>query len=1148
MRPFRASGKPYPIVEDRAGRPLMGGSASAPPKPPPQNRASDLEDGWAKNGAHKLSESMPLRGDKQTAIPPTCQSPNEMKLSFTSDTSAASLSSGNGYEDVLGDGAVLSSEVLSWFKRRNVETLRGALAFVPWILQQAHHEGRLHDKNVLVHRGHGAVVFSDASGFTALTERLAMKSNGAEMLSRCLKAFFTPLINLIENYRGDVIKFSGDALTIYFPAVDDNRGEEVKMRVPPHGSYGLPDLGPMATAVLRASACCIEIHKRLHNFDTGIDEVFLCLHIGVGCGEVVILQVGGEIPPDTHVPRSEYLLAGPPLEQISIAEPLAKNGETCLSPQAWDYVKDCVVEDTRRLLADDFHLLLKMDETKYTFPTIKFTAMERDDRHSFQFGLEHLKIIRRFIPSPVFKQIEGGTLFYVNEMRHVSPIFLSISGVDCSTQKGAETAQELMVTIQRICYGHEGTLNKFLFDDKGMLFLLVFGLPPLVHTDDPTRAVLTCLDIIRALTRMGLEGRLGVTSGRAFCGVCGSDKRMEYTVLGDPVNLAARLMGTAPPGGIFIDDATQLSASVEIAVVSQEPRRVKGKADPINIYMPKLREQPRSMGIGTDGKLYFPWYYQPVRGARKRDRGAIERMLKRNVRLLCGVTDWTALEKVSRLLGEGSDRLQDVDTALPAFAALPRAREIPNGSPFAKGGVVFLDGHAGLGKIELGEHMATYAAHHLHFLPVVASIGPRLTDRQRLGVELVSSCVALLRYIDKSTPADDLAAIGVHLPPGWGEQLEAVKEALSGAQVPEERQVALLHVLVSVGVALLQILRRRTSIMVVMHIEFGTSLFEKTLEGFKCLWEVVSALAAVAMPSQDKGGHPIVLLVLSKGADETRHDVVEDSLGRGWFVKLTGLAEESCVEYTARYLKVPTDLLPTPLSKYVVKVSLGNPSNVRELIDQLIRHRLLRVEMGPNGPIAVHHHPDLEAINISAWAQTAMVGETVCRLESLDPLEAAVLKMSTVFKGPFALADLAAASTPSQWDGASGFDYLRLFQAIQSLMKYEILGALPVKADADPLSAPEARAHPEAGTHDETCESDTVSFRSRAQTFELRNFLVRKVGGSMVLQAQKQVVKRQALMARRLERDLPPRMEELRKKRAEPHIPWFYENALLNAT
>jgi class 3 adenylate cyclase len=242
-----------------------------------------------------------------------------------------------------------------WFRLRNEATLSGAIAFVPWILQQAYQEGAMANQDdIVIHRGDGAVVFSDASGFTALTERLALKSNGAELLSQCLTSFFTPLIDIILSYRGDVIKFSGDALTIYFPAVDDTQHPRYRPVVPPHGTYGLPDLGPMTTAVLRASACCIEIHKRLHMFDTGVDGVTLCLHIGVGCGSVTILQVGGVVPPEItkiKTPRYEYVIAGDPLSQISIAEPLAKNGETCVSPEAWKYVHDLVTEG--RIIEDN---------------------------------------------------------------------------------------------------------------------------------------------------------------------------------------------------------------------------------------------------------------------------------------------------------------------------------------------------------------------------------------------------------------------------------------------------------------------------------------------------------------------------------------------------------------------------------------------------------------------------------------------------------------------------------------------------------------------------------------------------------------------------------------------------------------------------
>ena len=104
---------------------------------------------------------------------------------------------------------------------------------------------------------------------------------------------------------------------------------------------------------------------------------------------------------------------------------------------------------------------------------------------------------RRYIPSAVFKQIESGTLPYVNEMRKISVMFINGSGLDAAwrpllrasesevmSKDGPKQAQELMSSVrglhidsgvhslpsqvQKVCYSHEGTLNKFLIDDKGM--------------------------------------------------------------------------------------------------------------------------------------------------------------------------------------------------------------------------------------------------------------------------------------------------------------------------------------------------------------------------------------------------------------------------------------------------------------------------------------------------------------------------------------------------------------------------------------------------------------------------------------------------------------------------------------------------------
>lgn len=1042
-------------------------------------------------------------------------------------------------KDHAGDFKELSQEVVTWFKQRNSETLAGSLAFVPWILQEAFFDGGLEDGAIVMHRGEGAVVFSDASGFTALTERLAMKSNGAELLSQCLHAFFTPLINLINSYRGDVIKFSGDALTIYFPAVDDTKAPRSSSQVPPHGSFGLPDLGPMATAVLRASACCIEIHKRLHMFDVGVDGVRLCLHIGVGCGTVTFLQVGGAVPPETHVPRFEYIIAGNPIEQISVAEPLAKNGETCLSPQAWEFVKDCVVEDRILESNPEYHLLLKMDESKYTFPTVKYSAMERDTRHEKQFQLSELNVIRRYIPSAVFKQIEGGTLTYVNEMRNISTIFISGSGVDVSADAGAQVAQNLMFSIQQACYSHEGTLNKFVIDDKGMLFLLVFGLPPLVHTDDPTRAVLSCFEMCLSFQQLQLTGRFGVTTGRAYCGVCGSSQRMEYTVLGDAVNLSARLMANAPAHGILVDTATKNLCTREVAFQELAPLTVKGKKDPVSSFKPVRKGPPDHIGLVPDGTVKFPWYERPLSMSQQvsmtEDVMAVS--LKENVAQLCSLQDWGGISKVQRLLGgQFNVDLHRRNVKVPKQHAVATA---PADSPFSSGGIVVIEGNTGMGKIELAEHMVLYSATEYCCLPVFGTIGPRIIDQERLGIELLRSTIAAFRHLDPSVPADDFQALKTLTPSSHVDTLSQVEVPMTTGSCEKEHGKAHLLLFVDLVVSLLEVLRKRTPILIVLQLEYGTNLFAKTLESFNPFWDAAAALSKLAEPEEGSsvGGKPVVLCLLVKDADKA-HVTVKKALHNNWFVQLLPLSEAICIEYMCSYMQAPSEMLDETLQRFITKLSLGNPLYIRETIDQLLENDHIQVVRGAGGRAeALHQHQDLDEINISSWAQTAMVGNTTCLLESLDPLEAAVLKMSTCFTGPFTLPDLAA-SACSRWASATRFDYLRLFRAVRELVKREIIEAGPrTDKSGSSCSIPGPGSLPGSNPTEERQDR-------YLQTFEMRNVLIRKVGGAMVLEAQKKVIKRQALIDRALLRKLPARMDALKARALEPHIPWYYENVL----
>lgn len=185
--------------------------------------------------------------------------------------------------------------------------------------------------------------------------------------------------------------------------------------------------------------------------------------------------------------------------------------------------------------------------------------------------------------------MENGTLNYVNELRVVTVFFICVQGVDVSSDIGARMAQALMQSVQEACYTHEGQVNKFLVDDKGLLFLCVFGTPPMVHTDDPLRGILACFDIIQTFKKLGIEGNFGLSTGRVFCGVVGSSARMEYTTLGDSVNLAARLMQLGKANVVIVDETTYNQTRYDLSFDVLEPVKLKGKANLIPIFQPHLR-------------------------------------------------------------------------------------------------------------------------------------------------------------------------------------------------------------------------------------------------------------------------------------------------------------------------------------------------------------------------------------------------------------------------------------------------------------------------------------------------------------------------------------------------------------------------------
>ena len=136
--------------------------------------------------------------------------------------------------------------------------------------------------------------------------------------------------------------------------------------------------------------------------------------------------------------------------------------------------------------------------------------------------------------------------------------------------------------MKAIVEGHGGTVEKFIGD----AVMAVFGVP-LLHEDDALRAVRAAVEMRDALPELGVQARIGLTTGEV---VTGTEERL---VTGDAVNVAARLEQAAPPGEVLVGAPTLALVGDAAEVEPVEPLELKGKAEPVPAFrLLHVREAP----------------------------------------------------------------------------------------------------------------------------------------------------------------------------------------------------------------------------------------------------------------------------------------------------------------------------------------------------------------------------------------------------------------------------------------------------------------------------------------------------------------------------------------------------------------------------
>jgi tetratricopeptide (TPR) repeat protein len=164
--------------------------------------------------------------------------------------------------------------------------------------------------------------------------------------------------------------------------------------------------------------------------------------------------------------------------------------------------------------------------------------------------------------------------------------------------------------LTRSVHRYEGTVNQFTGDG----IMALFG-APVAHEDHAVRALRSALAIrddmrdydaeVRRRWQVPCRMRIGVNSGTVVVGSIGNNLRMDYTAVGDATNVAARLQQGAPPGAIWVSDATQRLGGGEFAWDRLEPQRVRGREGSVAAFelldqrrpVPSKFDEPTERGL-----------------------------------------------------------------------------------------------------------------------------------------------------------------------------------------------------------------------------------------------------------------------------------------------------------------------------------------------------------------------------------------------------------------------------------------------------------------------------------------------------------------------------------------------------------------------
>jgi adenylate cyclase len=204
-----------------------------------------------------------------------------------------------------------------------------------------------------------------------------------------------------------------------------------------------------------------------------------------------------------------------------------------------------------------------------------------------------LNALERFLSPAISRKIaaEAADIRLGGESQRITLLFADVRGFTTMAEKmkpreAVEVLNEFFARMTNVIFQHDGTLDKYLGDGLMALFGAPFALQ-----NDAEAAVRAAVDMQKSLAELNIiSGKpplsigIGIHTGEAVVGFLGTERRMDYTAIGDTVNVASRLTSQAGPGQIVISSATHAQLGREISCCQLSAMKLKGRAEPIEVH------------------------------------------------------------------------------------------------------------------------------------------------------------------------------------------------------------------------------------------------------------------------------------------------------------------------------------------------------------------------------------------------------------------------------------------------------------------------------------------------------------------------------------------------------------------------------------